>query len=111
MHGGKGAIELAEAVVAAAEKKNHFQFLYPLDLPIKQKIETIATQIYGADGVDYMPEAEAKIDLYTRLGFDKLPINMAKTHLSLTHDPNVKGRPAGWRLPLRGTRAAVGSGL
>jgi formyltetrahydrofolate synthetase len=111
MHGGKGAIELAEAVVAAAEKPSHFQFLYPLDMPIKQKIETIATKIYGADGVDYLPEAEAKIDLYTRLGFDKLPINMAKTHLSLTHDPNLKGRPTGWRLPIRDVRASVGAGF
>ncbi len=111
MHGGKGAIELAEAVVAAAEKTNHFEFLYPLDMPIKQKIETIATKIYGADGVDFLPEAEAKIELYTRLGFDKLPINMAKTHLSLTHDPNVKGRPTGWRLPIRDIRASVGAGF
>jgi len=111
MHGGKGAVELAEAVVAAAEKPNHFQFLYPLDIPIKQKIETIAAKIYGADGVDYMPEAEAKIELYTRLGFDKLPINMAKTHLSLTHDPNIKGRPTGWRLPIRDIRASVGAGF
>jgi formyltetrahydrofolate synthetase len=111
MHGGKGAIELAEAVVAAAEKTNHFEFLYPLDMSIKQKIETIATKIYGADGVDYLPEAEAKIELYTRLGFDKLPINMAKTHLSLTHDPNIKGRPTGWRLPVRDIRASVGSGF
>ncbi len=111
MHGGKGAIELAEAVVAAAEKRNHFEFLYPLDMPIKQKIETIATKIYGADGVDYEPEAEAKVELYTRLGFDKLPINMAKTHLSLTHDPNIKGRPTGWRLPIRDIRASVGAGF
>jgi len=111
MHGGKGAIELAEAVMAAAKKTNHFEFLYPLDIPIKQKIETIATRIYGADGVDYLPEAEAKIELYTRLGFDKLPINMAKTHLSLTHDPNVKGRPTGWRLPVRDIRASVGAGF
>ncbi len=111
MHGGKGAIELAEAVVAACEKTNHFEFLYPLDWSIKQKIETIAKKIYGADGVDYMPEAEAKIELYTRLGFDKLPINMAKTHLSLTHDPNLKGRPTGWRLPIRDIRASVGAGF
>ena len=111
MHGGKGAIELAEAVIAAANKTNHFEFLYPLDMPIKQKIETIATKIYGADGVDYLPEAEAKVELYTRLGFDKLPINMAKTHLSLTHDPNVKGRPTGWRLPIRDIRASVGAGF
>jgi len=111
MHGGKGAIELAEAVVAACEKTNHFEFLYPLDWSIKQKIECIATKVYGADGVDYMPEAEAKIELYTRLGYDKLPINMAKTHLSLSHDPNLKGRPTGWRLPIRDIRASVGAGF
>ena len=111
MHGGKGALELGEAVMAAAQKTNHFEFLYPLDIPIKQKIEIIATRIYGADGVDYTPAAEAKVDLYTRLGFDKLPINMAKTHLSLTHDPNVKGRPTGWRLPIRDIRASVGAGF
>ncbi len=111
MHGGKGAIELAEAVIEASKKTNHFEFLYPLDWSIKQKIECIATKIYGADGVDYAPEAEAKVELYTRLGFDKLPINMAKTHLSLTHDPNIKGRPTGWRLPIRDIRASVGAGF
>ena len=111
MHGGKGAIELAEAVMEAAKKTNHFEFLYPLDWSIKQKIETIAQKIYGADGVDYMPEAEAKIEMYTRLGYDKLPINMAKTHLSLTHDPAIKGRPTGWRLPIRDIRASVGAGF
>jgi formyltetrahydrofolate synthetase len=111
MHGGKGAIELAEAVIEASKKTNHFEFLYPLDWSIKQKIETIAKKIYGADGVDYTPEAEAKIELYTRLGFDKLPINMAKTHLSLTHDPAIKGRPTGWRLPIRDIRASVGAGF
>jgi formyltetrahydrofolate synthetase len=109
--GGKGAIELAEAAMHAAKKANHFEFLYPLDWPIKKKIETIATKIYGADGVDYAPEAEAKIELYTKLGFDKLPINMAKTHLSLTHDVNLKGRPTGWRLPVRDIRASVGAGF
>ncbi len=111
MHGGKGAIELAEAVIEASKKTNHFEFLYPLDWSIKQKIECIATKIYGADGVEYMPEAEAKIELYTKLGFDKLPINMAKTHLSLTHDPAIKGRPTGWRLPIRDIRASVGAGF
>jgi len=111
MNGGKGAIELAEAVIDAAKKSNHFEFIYPLDWPIKKKIETIATKIYGADGVDYAPEAEKKIELYTRLGFDKLPINMAKTHLSLTHDPAIKGRPTGWRLPIRDIRASVGAGF
>src|SRR5512136_2974821 len=111
MRGGEGAIELAEAVIEASKKTNHFEFLYPLDWSIKQKIECIATKIYGADGVDYAPEAEAKIELYTRLGFDKLPMNMAKTHLSLTHDPNIKGRPTGWRLPIRDIRASVGAGF
>lgn len=111
MQGGKGAIELAEAVAAAAKKTNHFEFLYPLDWPIKQKIETIAKRIYGADGVDYAPEAEAKIALYTKLGFDKLPINMAKTHLSFTADPAIKGVPRGWKLPVRDIRASVGAGF
>ncbi len=111
MQGGKGAIELAEAVAAAAKKTNRFEFLYPLDWPIKQKIETIAKRIYGADGVDYTPEAEAKIALYTRLGFDKLPINMAKTHLSFTADPAIKGVPRGWKLPVRDIRASVGAGF
>ncbi len=111
MDGGRGAVELAEAVVAAAKRTNHFEYLYPLDWPIKQKIETIATRVYGADGVDYLPEAEAKVELYTRLGFDKLPICMAKTHLSLSHDPALKGRPTGWRLPIRDIRASVGAGF
>jgi len=111
MDGGKGAVELAEAVVGAAKRTNHFEYLYPLDWPIKKKIETIATKVYGADGVDYLPEAEAKVELYTRLGFDKLPICMAKTHLSLSHDPSLKGRPTGWRLPIRDIRASVGAGF
>jgi methylenetetrahydrofolate dehydrogenase (NADP+)/methenyltetrahydrofolate cyclohydrolase/formyltetrahydrofolate synthetase len=111
MDGGKGAKELAEAVIEASKKTSNFEFLYPLDWSIKQKIECIATKIYGADGVDYAPEAEAKVELYTRLGFADLPINMAKTHLSLTHDPNIKGRPTGWRLPIRDIRASVGAGF
>jgi formyltetrahydrofolate synthetase len=111
MNGGKGAIELGEAVMDAAKQKTNFEFLYPLDMPIKQKIETIAQKIYGAAGVDYSPEAEEKIALYTRLGFADLPICMAKTHLSLSHDPNLKGRPTGWRLPIRDIRASVGAGF
>lgn len=109
--GGEGGIELAEAVVKAAEKPTQFKFLYPLDWPMKKKIETIATKIYGADGVNYLPEAERKIDLYTKQGFDKLPICMAKTHLSLSHDPNIKGRPRGYRIPIRDVRASVGAGF
>jgi methylenetetrahydrofolate dehydrogenase (NADP+)/methenyltetrahydrofolate cyclohydrolase/formyltetrahydrofolate synthetase len=111
MNGGKGAIELGEAVMDACKQKSEFEFLYPLDWPIKKKIETIATRIYGADGVDYSPEAEAKIELYTRLGFANLPMCMAKTHLSLSHDVNLKGRPTGWRLPIRDIRASVGAGF
>jgi len=111
LKGGEGGIELAEAVVKAAEKHTEFKFLYPLDWSIKKKIETIATKIYGADGVDYLPEAEKKIDLYTKQGFDKLPICMAKTHLSLSHDPNIKGRPRGYRIPVRDVRASVGAGF
>ncbi|HEX7594282.1 MAG TPA: formate--tetrahydrofolate ligase [Anaerolineae bacterium] len=111
MNGGKGAIELGEAVMDAAKQKSNFEFLYPLDWPIKKKIETIATKIYGADGVDYSPEAEAKIELYTKLGFANLPMCMAKTHLSLSHDVALKGRPTGWRLPIRDIRASVGAGF
>ncbi len=109
--GGAGGIELAEAVLAACEKPSNFRFLYPLDAPIKEKIETIATKVYGAEGVDYLPEAEAKIKLYTSLGYDKLPICMAKTHLSLSHEPSWKGAPKGYRLPIRDIRASVGAGF
>jgi formyltetrahydrofolate synthetase len=110
-HGGDGAVELAEAVIAACELPSDFQFLYPLEWSIKAKIEKIALDIYGAGSVSYTPEAEAKIELYTRLGFDKLPICMAKTHLSLSHDPAVKGRPQGYVFPVRDIRASVGAGF
>jgi len=110
-HGGKGAVELGQAVIAAANKPKQFRFLYPLEASIKEKIETIATQIYGADGVDYSPEAEAKVELYTKLGFDKLPICMAKTHLSFTANGDVKGAPTGFRIPIRDMRASVGAGF
>jgi methylenetetrahydrofolate dehydrogenase (NADP+)/methenyltetrahydrofolate cyclohydrolase/formyltetrahydrofolate synthetase len=111
MEGGKGAEKLAEAVVKAAEKPVNFRFLYPLDISIKQKIETICKEIYGADGVEYTPAAEAKIELYTRLGFDKLPLCMAKTHLSLSHNPELKGVPKGFIVPIRDIRASVGAGF
>ena len=109
--GGDGAVALAKAVIAACEKPSDFQFLYPLEWSIKAKIEKIALDIYGAGSVSYTPEAEAKIALYTRLGFDKLPICMAKTHLSLSHDPAVKGRPQGYVFPVRDIRASVGAGF
>jgi formate--tetrahydrofolate ligase len=109
--GGPGGVALAEAVVAACEQPKDFRFLYPLDVPIKQKIETIAREIYGADGVDYAPLAEGRIAQYTRLGFDRLPICMAKTHLSLSHDPALLGAPTGFRLPVRDVRASIGAGF
>jgi formyltetrahydrofolate synthetase len=110
-NGGDGAVDLAKAVIAACEKPSNFEFLYPLEWSIKEKIEKIAHDIYGAGSVSYTPEAEAKIELYTRLGFDKLPICMAKTHLSLSHDPAVKGRPEGYVFPVRDVRASVGAGF
>jgi len=109
--GGLGAIDLAKAVVKAAEQTCKFDFLYPLDWPIKKKIETIACEVYGADGVDYSPEAEARIEEYNKLGFAHLPICMAKTHLSLSHDANLKGVPKGFRVPVRDVRASVGAGF
>lgn len=108
--GGQGGLEAARAVKAAADKGGDFRFLYPLDVPIKEKIETIATKVYGADGVDYLPEAEAKVKLFTEQGLDNLPICMAKTHLSLSHDPALKGRPRGFRVPIRDIRPATGAG-
>jgi len=109
--GGKGGTELGEAVVSACEKKNDFKLLYPDDLSIKEKIEKIAKDIYGADGVDYDRVAEQKIEAFTRWGLDRLPICMAKTHLSLSHDSNLKGRPTGFRVPVRDIRPSAGAGF
>ena len=111
MDGGPGAVKLGEAVIKAAEKPSKFKFLYPLELSIKEKIELICKEIYGADGVDYTAEAEKKIELYTKLGFDKLPMCMAKTHLSFSHDASIKGAPTGFRIPIRDVRASVGAGF
>ncbi|HEX5839244.1 MAG TPA: formate--tetrahydrofolate ligase [Anaerolineales bacterium] len=109
--GGAGSIELAKAVIKAAEKPSNFEFLYPLEMPIKDKIDTIAREIYRADGVDYTPQAEEQITRYTRLGFDKLPICMAKTHLSFSTDATKKGAPTGFRITVREIRASVGAGF
>ncbi len=109
--GGAGAVELGKAVVAACEKSSQFKFLYPLERTIKEKIETIVREMYGGAGVEYSEEAEKKIAHYTRVGFDKLPICMAKTHLSLSHDPNLKGAPTGFTVPVRDIRASVGAGF
>jgi methylenetetrahydrofolate dehydrogenase (NADP+)/methenyltetrahydrofolate cyclohydrolase/formyltetrahydrofolate synthetase/formate--tetrahydrofolate ligase len=109
--GGAGAVELAEAVVSACEQPSHFEFLYPLELSIKEKIETIASRVYGARGVDYSPLANQQIAAYEKAGFGKLPICMAKTHLSISHDPALKGVPQDFVLPIREARASVGAGF
>jgi formyltetrahydrofolate synthetase len=109
--GGAGAVELAHAVVAACKKPSKFKFLYPLEMSIKDKIETIVKEMYGGAGVEYSPEAEKKIEVYTRQGFDKIPMCMAKTHLSISHDPNLKGAPSGFTVPVRDIRASVGAGF
>jgi formyltetrahydrofolate synthetase len=109
--GGLGSIDLGHAVIKACEQPANFKFLYDTSMSIKEKIETIATQIYGADGVEYSEEAEEKIVLYTKNGFDNLPICMAKTHLSLSHDAELKGAPTGFTLPIRDLRASVGAGF
>ena len=109
--GGAGARVLAEAVIQACRRPNDFHFLYPLELSIKEKIETVVREVYGGAGVEYLPEAEKQIEAFTRLGFDKLPICMAKTHLSLSHDPNLKGVPAGFIVPVRDIHVSVGAGF
>ncbi|MFN7210077.1 MAG: formate--tetrahydrofolate ligase [Aggregatilineales bacterium] len=109
--GGRGAIELAEMVAQAAQTPSQFRFLYALEQPIKAKIETIARQIYGAADVSYDPLAKRQIALYERAGLGNLPICMAKTHLSLSHDPALRGAPSGFTLPIREVRASVGAGF
>lgn len=109
--GGAGGVELAEAVAAACNQPSHFRFLYTWDESIKEKIEIIAREMYGAGGVEYAPEAEQRIRQFTQLGLSGLPICMAKTHLSLSHDPKLLGAPIGFTLPVRDIRASVGAGF
>jgi len=109
--GGKGGTELAEAVVGACEQPNEFRFLYDADAPIKEKIETIATRMYGAETVTYEKAAERAIHRFEYFGWDTLPICMAKTHLSLSHEPSWKGAPTGYTFPVRDVRASVGAGF
>ncbi|MFH1888665.1 MAG: formate--tetrahydrofolate ligase [Candidatus Omnitrophota bacterium] len=109
--GSEGGLELGRAVIEAASQPKDFKFIYPLDIPIKEKIRSIATKIYGAKDVEYEELAESKIKLFTGRGWDKLPICMAKTHLSLSHDPNLKGRPRDFILPIRDIRASIGAGF
>ena len=109
--GGKGAEELARAVVKVAAQGSQFKHLYDATSPIKKKIETIATTIYGAAGVSYSAQAEKDIESAVRLGFEQLPICMAKTPLSLSHDPALKGRPSGFTLPIQELRILSGAGF
>ncbi len=109
--GGKGATELAEAVAEACEEPSDFRYLYPDEASLREKIETLATKVYGADGVDYAPAAAKQLDNYERNGFGSLPICVAKTHLSISSDPSLLGAPTGWRLPVREVRANVGAGF
>lgn len=109
--GGEGAIDLANAVVEACQKPNTFDQLTPEGATLKQQIEAIATRIYGADGVDYLPQAEKDIKRMDDLGFGTLPVCMAKTHLSLSHDQLLLNRPAGFRLPVRGVVPSAGAGF
>jgi formate--tetrahydrofolate ligase len=109
--GGRGAVALAEAVVEATREPSRFSLLYPDDASLRAKIETVATKIYGAAGVDYTPLASRQLDTYEANGFGHLPVCIAKTHLSLSSDPSLKGAPVGWRLPVREVRASVGAGF
>uniref|UniRef100_A0A9J7YRL5 formate--tetrahydrofolate ligase n=1 Tax=Cyprinus carpio carpio TaxID=630221 RepID=A0A9J7YRL5_CYPCA len=109
--GGRGSVELAQAVKKVASQKNNFQFLYNLQDSIVEKIRTIAQKVYGADDIELSPEAQAKIDYYNQQGFGALPICMAKTHLSLSHMPEKKGVPTGFILPIRDIRASIGAGF
>ncbi|MGB8359841.1 MAG: formate--tetrahydrofolate ligase [Acidimicrobiia bacterium] len=109
--GGEGARQLAEAVTAACEEPSQFRYLYPLERSIKEKIETIATEVYGASGVEYSPTAERQIADFEHAGFGYLPICMAKTHLSISHDPALKGAPKDFTVPVREVRASAGAGF
>ncbi|MDF2966419.1 MAG: fhs [Nocardioidaceae bacterium] len=109
--GGSGATELAEAVLEATDEPSEFQLLYRDEAPLREKIETVAARVYGADGVDYTPAASRQLETYDYNGFGHLPVCIAKTHLSISSDPKLLGAPTGWRLPVREVRASVGAGF
>jgi formate--tetrahydrofolate ligase len=109
--GGRGAVELAEAVAEAAAEPSQFQLLYPDSASLREKIQTVATRVYGAAGVEYSAQAAKQLDTYERAGFAHLPVCIAKTHLSISSNPALKGAPAGWTLPVREVRASVGAGF
>jgi formate--tetrahydrofolate ligase len=109
--GGAGAEALAAAVWDATQEESSFQLLYPDEMPLAEKIETIATEAYGADGVDFAPTASKALAEYEQLGFGHLPVCVAKTHLSISHDPTLLGRPTGFRMPVRDVKLAAGAGF
>uniref|UniRef100_A0A146WJ23 formate--tetrahydrofolate ligase n=1 Tax=Fundulus heteroclitus TaxID=8078 RepID=A0A146WJ23_FUNHE len=109
--GGRGSVELARAVEEAARRPTNFHFLYDTEMPILEKIRTIAQRVYGAEDIELSPEARSKIDYYNQQGYGALPICMAKTHLSLSHMPDRKGAPTGFVLPIRDVRASIGAGF
>lgn len=109
--GGDGSLALAEAVVEAAAQPNQFQYLYPLEMPIAEKIETIATRIYGAASVEFEPQARRRMQEYEQLGYGDLPVCIAKTQYSLSHDPHLLGRPTGFTFPVRDLRLSAGAGF
>ena len=110
VEGGPGAASLAAAVVSAANEPTDFRFTYELDQPLEAKIAAVATKVYGADGIDIAPRAAADLRAFAKAGFGALPILIAKTHLSISHDPKLKGAPTGWTLPIREVRLAAGAG-
>jgi len=109
--GGKGATDLARVVIEACEEPSNFHFLYPDSATLKEKIEAVATKIYGASGVSYTPTAARQCETFERNGFGKLAVCIAKTHLSISSDPTLQGAPTGWTLPVREMRASVGAGF
>ncbi len=109
--GGRGAAELAAAVAEAADEPSQFRMLYPDSASLREKIETVATRVYGAADVEYSPQAAKQLDTYERAGFGRLPVCIAKTHLSISSDPALKGAPTGWTLPVREVRASAGAGF
>jgi formate--tetrahydrofolate ligase len=111
VNGGAGAVELAEAVAEAADEPSHYQPLYPLSASLREKIETVATKVYGAAQVEYSADANKQLDTYERAGFGNLPVCIAKTNLSISSNPALKGAPTGWTLPVREVRASVGAGF
>src|SRR5699024_8742359 len=109
--GGAGATDLAQAVGDATQEPSDFHMLYRDHASLRDKIEAVATMVYGADGVDYSPAATRQLNTYEKAGFGDLPVCLAKTHLSLSSDPKLKGAPTGWSLPVREVRASVGAGF